>query len=160
MNSNEPCTESALREELVRACKVLYATKAAGDGLGGHLSARLDGRRILIKPRPVSWHRLVAEDLIVIDFEGKRVDAARGWTIRGSRMADPRANLRGAAGYRLRSTRPPCGFDPDGRAGHCRGTAGSGLRGIRGPVAGVEQWRREHFDAGAGRWSGYGGSVS
>jgi L-fuculose-phosphate aldolase len=56
----------------------LYATKAAGDGLGGHLSARLDGRRILIKPRPVSWHRLVAEDLIVIDFEGKRVDGPAG----------------------------------------------------------------------------------
>jgi L-fuculose-phosphate aldolase len=69
-------TESALREELLKACKVLYAVKAAGDGLGGHLSARLDEQRILIKPRPVSWWRLKPEDLIVIDFNGKRVDGA------------------------------------------------------------------------------------
>jgi ribulose-5-phosphate 4-epimerase/fuculose-1-phosphate aldolase len=70
--------ESGVREELVQACKVLYAVKAAGDGLGGHLSARLDEKRILIKPRPVSWQRLEPEDLIVIDFNGKRVDAAAG----------------------------------------------------------------------------------
>jgi ribulose-5-phosphate 4-epimerase/fuculose-1-phosphate aldolase len=70
------CQESAIREELVQACKVLYAVKAAGDGLGGHLSARLDERRILIKPRPVSWRCLKPEDLIVIDFHGKRVDGA------------------------------------------------------------------------------------
>jgi L-fuculose-phosphate aldolase len=68
--------EVALREELVQACKVLYAVKAAGDGLGGHLSARLDEKRILIKPRPVGWKTLGPEDLIVIDFNGKRVDGA------------------------------------------------------------------------------------
>jgi ribulose-5-phosphate 4-epimerase/fuculose-1-phosphate aldolase len=80
--------ESALREGLVKACKVLYAVKAAGDGLGGHLSARLDEQRILIKPRPVSWWRLKPEDLIVIDFNGHRVDgpasertAVREWPI-------------------------------------------------------------------------------
>ena len=80
--------ESALREELVKGCKVLYAVKAAGDGLGGHLSARLDEQRILIKPRPVGWWRLRPEDLIVIDFNGKRVDgpasersAVREWPI-------------------------------------------------------------------------------
>ena len=56
------------------ACRVLYAVKAVGDGLGGHLSARLDEQRILIKPRPVGWWRLEPQDLIVIDFEGKRVD--------------------------------------------------------------------------------------
>lgn len=78
MNSNEPCSETMLREELVRACKVLYAVKAAGGGLGGHLSARLDAQRILIKPRPVSWHRLGPDDLIVIDFEGKRLDGPAG----------------------------------------------------------------------------------
>lgn len=70
--------EAALREALVRACKVLYAVKAAGDGLGGHLSARLDDQRILIKPRPVGWWRLEPEDLIVIDFDGKRVDGPAG----------------------------------------------------------------------------------
>ncbi len=81
-------SESALREGLVQACKVLYAVKAAGDGLGGHLSARLDEQRILIKPRPVSWWRLESRDLIIIDFNGKRVDgpadersAVREWPI-------------------------------------------------------------------------------
>jgi ribulose-5-phosphate 4-epimerase/fuculose-1-phosphate aldolase len=78
MNTSEACSESTLREELVRACKVLYAVKAAGDGLGGHLSARLDAQRILIKPRPVSWHRLGPADLIIIDFEGKRLDGPAG----------------------------------------------------------------------------------
>lgn len=76
MSSAAPSFEPALREELVQACKVLYAVKAAGDGLGGHLSARLDERLILIKPRPVSWRGLKPEDLIVIDFNGNRVDGA------------------------------------------------------------------------------------
>ena len=70
--------ESSLREELVEACKVLYAVKAAGDGLGGHLSARLDEKRILIKPRPVSWRGLRPDSLRVIDFNGISVDAATG----------------------------------------------------------------------------------
>jgi L-fuculose-phosphate aldolase len=67
--------ESGIREDLVKACKILYAVKAAGDGLGGHVSVRLDDERMLIKPRPVSWRRLTPADLIVIDFNGKRVDA-------------------------------------------------------------------------------------
>jgi L-fuculose-phosphate aldolase len=71
--------ESQLREELVKACKVLFAAKAIGDGLGGHLSARLPSENlrdswILIKPRPVSWWKLEPEDLIVIDLNGVRVD--------------------------------------------------------------------------------------
>ena len=78
MSSPAPRLESTLREELVQACNVLYAVKAAGDGLGGHLSARLDENRILIKPRPVSWRGLKAEDLIVIDFNGKVVAGAAG----------------------------------------------------------------------------------
>jgi ribulose-5-phosphate 4-epimerase/fuculose-1-phosphate aldolase len=78
LSSPAPRLESTLREELVQACKVLYAVKAAGDGLGGHLSARLDEDRILIKPRPVSWRGLKPEDLIVIDFHGKLVAGAAG----------------------------------------------------------------------------------
>jgi ribulose-5-phosphate 4-epimerase/fuculose-1-phosphate aldolase len=87
VSSPAPRLESSLREELVQACKVLYAVKAAGDGLGGHLSARLDENRILIKPRPVSWRGLKPEDLIVIDFNGKLVagaserSAVREWPI-------------------------------------------------------------------------------
>src|SRR5262249_53732816 len=80
--------EADLREDMVRACRILYAAKAAGDGLGGHLSAKLDDERILIKPRPVSWWQLVPQDLIIIDFNGKRIDgpadertAVREWPI-------------------------------------------------------------------------------
>ena len=65
-------SESELRAELVKACRVLYACGAAGDGLGGHVSARL-GDHILIKPRPVSWGKLAPEDLIVLDCNGRRV---------------------------------------------------------------------------------------
>jgi ribulose-5-phosphate 4-epimerase/fuculose-1-phosphate aldolase len=78
VSSPAPRLESTLREELVQACNVLYAVKAAGDGLGGHLSAMLDENRIVIKPRPVSWRGLKPEDLIVIDFNGKVVAGAAG----------------------------------------------------------------------------------
>ena len=80
--------ESDLRQDLVKACQLLYSAKVAGDGLGGHLSAKLDDERILIKPRPVSWWRLTPQDLIIIDFNGKRIDgppdersAVREWPI-------------------------------------------------------------------------------
>ena len=53
---------------------MLYAVGAAGDGLAGHLSARLDEGRMLIKPRPVSWWALAPDELIVMDFHGRRVD--------------------------------------------------------------------------------------
>ena len=66
--------EPALRQELVKGCKVLFGTRAAGDGLAGHLSARLDHERILIKPRPANWKSLTTRDLIVIDYHGRRVD--------------------------------------------------------------------------------------
>jgi L-fuculose-phosphate aldolase len=66
--------ESALRETLVKACKVLQASGAGGDGLAGHLSARLDNDRILIKPRPASWKSVTPADLIVLDYQGCRVD--------------------------------------------------------------------------------------
>src|SRR5579864_4622344 len=79
--------ESALREELGKGCKVLYAVGAAGDGLAGHLSARLDESRMLIKPRPVSWSGLAPGELIVMNFQGRRMDmpseriAVREWPI-------------------------------------------------------------------------------
>jgi len=67
-------SQAALRDELVKGCQVLFATRAAGDGLAGHLSARLNEERILIKPRPASWKSLTPAGLIVIDFQGRRVD--------------------------------------------------------------------------------------
>jgi ribulose-5-phosphate 4-epimerase/fuculose-1-phosphate aldolase len=75
--TNEGAGEAELRREMVKACRVLYAAKTVGDGLGGHLSTRIGEERILIKPRPVSWWSLAPEDLIVIDFKGARVDRPR-----------------------------------------------------------------------------------
>jgi L-fuculose-phosphate aldolase len=67
-----PSNETELREELVKACKVLYNCGVAD--LVGHMSAKLDDERILIKPRPVSWFNLTTDDLIVMDFQGNRID--------------------------------------------------------------------------------------
>jgi ribulose-5-phosphate 4-epimerase/fuculose-1-phosphate aldolase len=64
--------ETKLRSELVRACKVLF--KLGVVDFIGHLSVRLPGERILIKPRPVSWYHLTAKDLIVIGMDGRRED--------------------------------------------------------------------------------------
>ena len=84
----KPVLEPDLRQDMVKACRLLYSGKVAGDGLGGHLSTKLDEERILIKPRPVSWWSLTPEDLIIIDFNGKRIDgpadersAVREWPI-------------------------------------------------------------------------------
>jgi len=63
-----------IHRDLVQACRILYAAACAGDGLGGHLSAKLDDERILIKPRAASWSRVTPEQLTVIDFNGKRLD--------------------------------------------------------------------------------------
>src|SRR5215510_15127323 len=77
-----------IHRDLVQACRILYAAGAAGDGLGGHLSSKLDGERILIKPRAASWSRVAQADLIIIGFNGKRLDsppdarmAVREWPI-------------------------------------------------------------------------------
>ena len=79
-----------MRAELVKACRVLYAAGSAGDGLGGHLSACLDKERILIKPRPVSWSKLEPEDLIVIGFDGARVDCPEKSEPESPKSASPR----------------------------------------------------------------------
>ena len=84
----KPVLEPDLRQDMVKACRILYSAKIAGDGLSGHVSAKLDEQRILIKPRPVTWWSLTPEDLIIIDFNGKRIDgpadersAVREWPI-------------------------------------------------------------------------------
>ena len=73
--------ESALREEMVKACRVLFAAKAVGDGLGGHLSVRFDEDKTLIKPRPASWLGLNPDDLIVVDVNCSRVEGVQEWPI-------------------------------------------------------------------------------
>ncbi len=63
-----------IRSAVVRACQLAYRTGAAGLGLAGHISARLGGDRILLKPRPVNWLTLTEDDLVEYNYEGQRVD--------------------------------------------------------------------------------------
>lgn len=65
-------SETTLRDDLVKGCKILYHCGVAS--FAGHLSTRLSEGRILIKPRPVTWKSLTPDDLIVIDYDGRRVD--------------------------------------------------------------------------------------
>lgn len=65
--------EAARGEELVKACQVLYRCGIVD--LVGHLSTRLEGERILVKPRRVSWLDVTPGDLVTIDYGGQRVDA-------------------------------------------------------------------------------------
>jgi L-fuculose-phosphate aldolase len=64
--------ETTLRDDLVKGCKILYNCGVAS--FAGHLSTRLAENRILIKPRPVTWKSVTADDLIIIDNGGRRVD--------------------------------------------------------------------------------------
>ena len=64
--------ETALRDDLVKGCKILYKCGVAS--FAGHLSTRLGDGRILIKPRPVTWKSVRSDDLIIIDSSGRRVD--------------------------------------------------------------------------------------
>lgn len=66
--------EQRLREEIVRVGRMLYAKDflAASDG---NVSARLDGGRFLITPSGLHKGFLEPEQLVVVDENGRRVDA-------------------------------------------------------------------------------------
>ena len=62
--------ERRLREELVRAGKLLHESGLVG-GSGGNISARISGTdRVLIKPHGVNMGQLSPEDLVLIDING------------------------------------------------------------------------------------------
>ena len=71
-----PASEQQLREEIVRAGRMMYDRGwiAANDG---NLTARLDGRRILATPASVCKGDMRPEDLIVCDNEGNRITGER-----------------------------------------------------------------------------------
>jgi L-fuculose-phosphate aldolase len=66
-------TEHDLRAELIQACKVLY--RAGVTDLAGHITVNLErfgygANRFLIKPRGVSWYKLSAKDLKIMNEKG------------------------------------------------------------------------------------------
>ena len=82
-----------LRETVAVSHRLLYLT-----GLGttlGHTSARIPGTdTFIIKPWPhIQMHRIRAEDLIVMDFEGNTLGAGHRTDREGERMAHPRGAL-------------------------------------------------------------------
>lgn len=64
--------EQALREDIVRYCRLLHQRGylAANDG---NVSARLDGRRLLVTPSGVHKGFLEPDDLLVVDLAGQQL---------------------------------------------------------------------------------------
>lgn len=71
-----PPSEQQLREEIVRAGRMMYERGwiAANDG---NITARLDPNRILATPAGVCKGNMLPEDLLVCDNEGTRVSGER-----------------------------------------------------------------------------------
>jgi L-fuculose-phosphate aldolase len=61
--------EGALRRDLALACRILGAN-GHGDNIYGHVSARLDGGRILMKAHHVGLEEVSEKDLLVLDLDG------------------------------------------------------------------------------------------
>ena len=68
--SPEAVDEGALRRDLALACRIL-GTNGHGDNIYGHVSARLDGERILMKAHHVGLEEVSEKDLLVLDLDGK-----------------------------------------------------------------------------------------
>jgi L-fuculose-phosphate aldolase len=64
--------EAALRAELVEVCRRLHDRDLIGAG-EGNVSARLADGTLLVTPSGVSKGRLAAQDLLVVDLEGRVV---------------------------------------------------------------------------------------
>lgn len=67
-----PSMERALREDVVRFCRMLHARGylAANDG---NVSTRLEGDRVLVTPSGVHKGFLEPDDLVVVDLEGRQL---------------------------------------------------------------------------------------
>lgn len=67
-------TERVLRDEIVRVGRLLYDRQliVATDG---NISARLDERRVLCTPSGLCKGLMTAEQLIVVDLDGRRIDS-------------------------------------------------------------------------------------
>jgi L-fuculose-phosphate aldolase len=61
--------EGALRKDLVLACRIL-GRNGHGDSIYGHVSARLDERRILMKASYVGLEEVGEKDILTLDLDG------------------------------------------------------------------------------------------
>ena len=67
-----PDRESDLRRDLALACRIL-GRNGHGDNIYGHVSARLDGGRLLMKAHHVGLDEVTEDDLLVLDLDGNVV---------------------------------------------------------------------------------------
>ncbi|MFL6450347.1 MAG: class II aldolase/adducin family protein [Bryobacteraceae bacterium] len=69
-------TEGEYRADLVRVCRLIYEKGwvAMNDG---NVSIRLDNERILCTPTAISKGQIEADDLIICDLSGKKVEGRR-----------------------------------------------------------------------------------
>lgn len=65
-----------LRAELVRFGKYLH-DKNFVSGCDGNLSVRLDADRVLTTPTSVSKGMMFAEDMVIVDMQGRRLEGSR-----------------------------------------------------------------------------------
>ena len=61
--------EGELRRDLVLACRIL-GRNGHGDSIYGHVSARLDERRILMKASYVGLEEVGEKDILTLDLDG------------------------------------------------------------------------------------------
>ncbi len=67
--SPRPLDESTLRRDLVLACRIL-GTNGHGDSIYGHVSARLDAGRLLMKAHHVGLEEVSENDVLTLDLDG------------------------------------------------------------------------------------------
>lgn len=64
--------EDELRRDLAVCCRLLWM-EGHGDGYLGHASARLSGEQYLMKPSVLGIEEVRPEDLVVVDWDGRKV---------------------------------------------------------------------------------------
>jgi L-fuculose-phosphate aldolase len=72
-------TEDELRRQIVEIGRWLHQFGHV-TGFDGNISARLDNQRILCTPTAISKGLMAVDDLIVVDYEGKKISGRRNVT--------------------------------------------------------------------------------
>jgi L-fuculose-phosphate aldolase len=76
MGYSEGKTEAERRRDLVLFSKLLHRLGFM-PGTSGNLSIRLDLQRLLVTPTSVSKFLLTAEDMVIVDLEGRQLEGSR-----------------------------------------------------------------------------------
>lgn len=72
-------TEDELRREIVEIGRWVYE-RGYVSGYDGNISARLDAQRILSTPTTISKGMMTVDDLVIVDYDGKKIGGQRNAT--------------------------------------------------------------------------------